>query len=136
MQDYFCEKCGRSLEFETYQDMNLVLWVNHNESDRAMCMPCWESLSEKEKTEIYDKALHKPQIYRCGKMTWWYPEYKKIEYKLIEYLNEHPEAPWCYDGGKHGVAHIRNIAGDWYVDWLKPAPLPDSLRGEKEKVNA
>jgi len=133
LQEYTCEKCEQPIKFETYRDMNLVLWINHNEPDHAMCMPCWDSLSEKEKTKIYNKAWYRPQIYTRGMMEWWYPKYKRIEFKLIEYINEHPHAPRCYDCMEHGIAHIRNIAGDWYVDWLKPVPLPDSLRGELEE---
>ena len=131
---YTCETCDHSLVFETYKDMNLVLWVNYDEPDHAMCLSCWDSLSEKAKTKIYDKAYHKPQVYQQGMMSYWYSPHKRLELKLMQYLNEHPEAPWCYDCGELGIAHIYKTHNNWQIDWLKPTPLPDSLRGEKSQV--
>ena len=52
----------------------------------------------------------------------------------MQYLNEHPEAPWCYDCGELGIAHIYKTHNNWQIDWLKPTPLPDSLRGEKSQA--
>ena len=129
-QGYTCEKCLLPLIFKTYKDMNLVLWVNYDEPDHAMCLSCWDSLSEKAKTKIYDNALFKPQIYQQGIMSHWYSPHKRLELKLMQYLNEHPEAPWCYDCGELGIAHIYKTHNNWQIDWLKPAPLPDPLRGE------
>ena len=132
---FVCEKCHQSMEFKTHRDMDVALWNSDDRTstNHAMCLHCWDALSEEGKTEVYNKAYSVIGVYRQGKVTLWYPVRERLKHKLMAHLNEHPEAPWCYDCGEYGVAYIRNIGGHWYVDWLKPAPLPDSLRREKER---
>jgi len=134
MQEYTCEKCNMLIPIVTYRDMNLVFWVNHNEPDHVMCLPCWNSLSEEEKTKIYDKAFHKPQIYTKGKMTWWYPLKEQLVHRIMEYLNEKQYyGGKVYDCGEFGLLHILWFRKAWDWQWLKVEPLPDSLCREKEE---
>lgn len=132
-QAYTCEKCGKRLPIETYKDMDLVLWVNHDEPDYAMCIPCWEALSEDEKMKIYGKAHYKPQIYENGMMRHYCPPRERLAQRVIAYLNDQQDySSRVFDCGELGILAIR-FRTTWQYEWYNPEPLPDSLRGEKEE---
>lgn len=130
--EYTCEKCQKPLKHETYKDINLVLWVNHGEPDHATCLPCWNALSEEEKTEIYDKAQHKPQVYQQGMASWWHPRKERLVHRIMEHLNERLDyRTKFYDCEELGTLCIwwgRGVGWQW--SWVNVRQLPVSLCGE------
>ena len=131
-----CEKCNLEMSVTA---ANLVSYIDKHNQYRYMCLGCWDALSEKGKTWIYEQCQPTqdgnmpPSIYRNGGLERYYPPRERLVHRVMEYLNSKQDnRTKCYDCGEFGILHIWMGRYAWDWQWLKPEPLPDSLRVEKE----